>query len=50
MHTRKTDEQLLIQFVKDQGFDQIELVEAADRLEKCIREKLQDYGAIVKTK
>jgi len=43
-HTRKTDEQLLIQFVMDQGFDEPDLVEAAVRLEEGIKEGLQDYS------
>ncbi len=46
MHTRKTDEELLVQFVKDQGFDQQYLVEASKRLEKCIKSKLQDYAVV----
>lgn len=44
MNTRKSDEELLIQFVGDQGWDQPDLVEAAERLKRCIAEKLQDYS------
>lgn len=44
MNTRKSDEELLIQFVADQGWDQPDLVEAAERLKECINENLQDYS------
>ena len=44
MHTRKTDELLLIEFVWDQVFDQPELIYAAERLKKCIDEGLRDYS------
>lgn len=43
-HTRESDEKLLIQFVADQGWDDPELVEAAERLKHCIAEELQDYS------
>ena len=43
MNTRKSDEELLIEFVADQGWDQPDLIEAAERLKKCIAEGLQDY-------
>lgn len=43
-HTRASDEQLLIQFVEDQGWDDPDLVEAAERLKDCIKEELQDYA------
>ena len=43
-NTRKTDEELLIQFANDQGFDQPELMEAIERLKNCITEELQDYS------
>ena len=43
-HTRQGDEELLIQFVEDQGFDEPDLVEAADRLKRCHKEGLQDYS------
>ena len=46
-HNRKSDEELLIQFVDDQGFDQPHLVAAADRLKECIRVGLIDYGVPV---
>ena len=42
-HTRVSDEELLIQFVKDQGFDHIELMDAVERLENCIKKSLEDY-------
>ena len=44
MHTRRSDEKLLIQFVKDQGFDHIELMDAVKRLEYCIENSLVDYA------
>jgi len=44
MHTRKSDEELLIQFIDDQGWDQPDLVEAAARLKDCIEKELQDYS------
>jgi hypothetical protein len=43
-HTRESDELLLIQFVKDQGFDHQELIEAVQRLEGCHYKNLQDYS------
>ena len=43
MHTRETDEQLLIQFVWDQGFGETDLVEAANRLSVCIDKGLTNY-------
>lgn len=43
-HTRKGDEELLMQFVEDQGWDEIDLVEAVERLKKCHSEGLQDYS------
>lgn len=43
MHTRKSDELLLIQFVMDQGWDETDLVEAATRLRVCIEDNLNDY-------
>lgn len=43
MNTRKSDEELLIQFVEDQGWDEADLVMAAKRLKKAIAEGLQDY-------
>jgi len=44
IHTRSTDEKLLIQFVADQGWDMPDLMEAAERLKSCIEEELQDYS------
>lgn len=46
MHTRKSDEELLIQFVKDQGWDEPDLVLAVLRLEVAIREGLQEYESL----
>jgi len=43
-NTRISDEKLLIQFVDDQGFDQPDLVGAAERLKACHKEELQDYS------
>lgn len=44
MHTRKSDEELLIEFVADQGWDQPDLIEAAERLKKGIDNCLSDYS------
>ena len=44
MHTRRSDEELLIEFVGDQGWDEPDLVEAAARLKDCIEKKLKDYS------
>jgi hypothetical protein len=44
MHTRETDEKLLMEFVKDQGWSEPDLIEAVERLDKCHKEGLQDYG------
>lgn len=44
MYTRKTDEELLIQFVEDQGFDEPDLIYAAERLKKCIADGVDDYS------
>lgn len=44
MHTRNSDELLLIQFVHDQGFDEPDLIYAAERLQNAIDEGLQDYS------
>lgn len=50
MHTRKSDEKLLMKFVSEQGWDKIDathrqaLKGAIDRLQKCHEEGLQDYG------
>lgn len=44
MHTRKSDEELLIEFVADQGWSQPDLVVAAARLKECIEKELQDYS------
>jgi len=44
MHTRKSDELLLMQFVYDQGWDEPNLVLAAERLKNCHKEELQDYA------
>lgn len=49
-HNRKTDTELLIQFTKDKGFDQPDLMEAVVRLEMCHREELLDYGTAAKIK
>lgn len=43
-HDRKSDTKLLIQFAKDQGFDEPDLMEAVVRLEACHNEGLMDYG------
>ena len=43
-HTYTSDVQALIQFVKDQGWDIPDLVEAATRLESAILEGLEDYS------
>lgn len=48
-HTRQTDTELLIKFTKDQGFDEQGLMDAVERLEKCHKEELQDYGLPVKS-
>ena len=43
-HTYTSDVQELIQFVRDQGWDIPEIVEAATRLEAAILEGLEDYS------
>jgi len=43
-HTKDSDITLLIQFVEDQGFDEPDLVEAADRLQKAMRQGLSGYS------
>lgn len=43
-HTRTTDEQLLIQFVEDNGWDEPDLVYAAERLKEGIAKGLTDYS------
>lgn len=43
-YTYTSDVQALIQFVKDQGWDIPELVEAAARLEQAIAEGVEDYS------
>jgi hypothetical protein len=43
-HTRKSDELLLIGFIHDQGWDEVDLMDAAERLQKGIDEGLQDYS------
>jgi len=43
MHTRKSDEELLMQFAIDQGFDEPGLVEAVERLQRCHEDGTQDY-------
>ena len=44
MHTRETDERLLMQFALDQGWDMPDLMEAVERLSKCHEDRLQDYS------
>ena len=44
MNTRKSDEELLIQFVEDQGFDEPDLVMAANRLKDAIAIGLNNYS------
>ena len=44
MHTMDSDILLLIQFVRDQGFDEPDLVEAAERLENAINEGYSGYS------
>lgn len=42
--TKETDIKMLIQFVRDQGFDLYELTQAANRLENMLNEELADYA------
>lgn len=42
--TKKSDIEKLIQFVMDQGFDEPDLVQAANRLQHMLNEELQDYS------
>lgn len=42
--TKKSDIEKLIQFVRDQGFDETDLMEAANRLERMLKENLIDYS------
>lgn len=43
-HTYTSDVQVLIQFAKDQGWDEPDVVEAYIRLEAAIAEGLSDYS------
>jgi predicted nucleotidyltransferase len=43
-HTYTSDVQVLIQFAKDQGWDILEVMNAVERLEMAINEKLDDYS------
>lgn len=43
-HTYTSDVQVLIQFVKDQGWDLSDVVEASGRLEAAIGKDLTDYS------
>lgn len=47
IHTRTTDEQLLIQLVKDAAWDEPDLMQAAARLEAGIEEELEDYAIVI---
>lgn len=44
MHTRKSDEELIIEFIMEDAWDQPDLVEAACRLKDGLDEGLQDYS------
>ena len=43
-HTYESDVQVLIQFARDQGWDDAEVMDAVARLEKAISEQLDDYS------
>ena len=43
-HTYTSDVQVLIQFAKDQGWDQLDVVEAYTRLDEAIAKDLSDYS------
>lgn len=49
LHTRKTDEELLIQFALDHGWDEPELMNAVNRIKNCHKEQLQDYAVFDET-
>lgn len=44
-HSRMSDTEQLIQFTKNQGIVEPDLLEAVLRLEECHKEGLVDYGA-----
>lgn len=43
-YTRQGDEELLMQFAEDQGWDEPDLIEALERLRECHKKRLQDYS------
>lgn len=42
--TKESDLKMLIQFVRDQGFDMYDLMQAVNRLENMLNEELSDYS------
>lgn len=43
-HTRRSDELILINFIEEQDFDNIELIAAKNRLKNAIDNNLRDYS------
>lgn len=43
-YTYESDVKVLIQFAKDQGWDEIDLMQSCERLEYAISEELTDYS------